>query len=106
MLNVAKRETEEESGITGFTMIGSGIIDVDIHPIPHNPDKNEVAHAHYDIRYIFALNKQQHSVTSDESIDLRWCTYQQAIGLVKESSPSMARLINKASAFIQHSCDQ
>lgn len=102
LLNVAIREAEEESGTYDYTMIGDRFLDIDIHPIPANPNKGESEHFHCDIRYAFALNTDQSACMSEESFELRWCDFDEAISLVQDRSPTMKRLIIKAKETAQH----
>jgi hypothetical protein len=54
---VALREASEESGFRQHkcSVLG-GLFDIDIHPIPANPKKNEPAHEHFDLRYLLELD--------------------------------------------------
>lgn len=72
-MNVAARETMEESGIENFKPLINGIADIDVHPIPENKKKGEPEHLHYDIRFIFTTDESEY-IVSDESNDLRWLT--------------------------------
>lgn len=94
LFEVACREVQEESGFMDFEPVTGHILDVDIHPIPYNQKRREPAHLHYDVRYIFRLNddNEQFSV-SDESIDMRWCSYDEAIALTGRGS--VARMLGK-----------
>src|SRR5437899_1557771 len=49
VLNVAMREAEEETGLSKLTLLGPGIFDLDVHPIPAR--KDFAAHDHYDVRF-------------------------------------------------------
>ncbi len=69
-LNVALREANEESGVKGITPISEDIFDVDVHEIPAR--KNEPAHYHYDIRFLFEADDAQRLVLTNESKDLQW----------------------------------
>lgn len=69
-LRVAKREVEEESGLTGIITLGEDIFDVDIHLIPER--KSEPAHFHYDVRYLMQTSTGEDYVISDESHNLAW----------------------------------
>lgn len=68
-LAVALREAEEESGICGITAVSDEIFDIDVHLIPARP--GEVAHYHYDIRYLLRAPHEAF-VVSDESDALEW----------------------------------
>ncbi|EKD31984.1 MAG: NUDIX hydrolase [uncultured bacterium] len=77
LVNVAAREALEESGLKsvqlaspGMQLAGSGIFDVDIHEIPAR--KDTPAHYHYDVRYLFKVDKDEPLIVSDESHDLKW----------------------------------
>lgn len=66
----AFREGLEESGLKQLILINEHIFDVDVHLIPAR--KNEKAHYHYDIRYIFEADDSIKLAVSDESHDLAW----------------------------------
>jgi 8-oxo-dGTP pyrophosphatase MutT (NUDIX family) len=53
--SAAFREAVEETGIepSALTLADPVPIHIDVHPIPANPRKNEDAHWHYDVRYLF-----------------------------------------------------
>ena len=92
-LNVAKREVMEESGIVDVNDLGGKIFDVDVHLIPENKSKNEPAHNHYDIRFLFITNEKNFKI-SDESLDVKWVTMEEAKKLV--TNPATIRMLNKA----------
>jgi len=71
--NVALREAQEESGIMEIEFFMTEIFDIDVHPIPANPKKNEPAHLHYDIRYLLRTKTHEFAV-SEESNELKWFT--------------------------------
>jgi len=91
VLAVAIKEAEEESGLTRITHIGSGIFDIDIHPIPAR--HNEPEHLHYDIRYVLRADGCTEYTVSDESHDLRWVKPEEVETLTTE--PSMMRMVAK-----------
>jgi 8-oxo-dGTP pyrophosphatase MutT (NUDIX family) len=91
VLSVAMKEAEEESGLTDFSHVGSGIFDIDIHPIPAR--KNEPGHLHYDVRYVLRANGCTDYTVSDESHDLRWVKPEGVKTLTTE--PSMMRMVEK-----------
>ena len=107
VLAVAMKEAEEESGLTNFTHIGSGIFDIDIHLIPER--KGEPAHFHYDVRYVLRANGCLDFTVSEESHDLRWVKLDEVKTLTTESS--MMRMVEKWSGQLAktvkeegHSC--
>ncbi len=88
---VALKEAEEESGLIGFSRIGSGIFDIDIHPIPAR--KTEPEHLHYDVRYLLRVGKETAYTVSEESHDLAWVTLDGVVKLTTEES--MMRMVKK-----------
>ena len=100
ILNVALREVIEESGIGNIEPVTASIFDVDVHAIPPNPHKGEPAHKHFDIRYLFRVRDavNENFSESEESLGLRWCSYQQARLLASPYDPSMHRLLDKWAA--------
>ncbi len=69
-MNVALREAEEESGLKTIAPISEDIFDVDVHKIPAR--KNEPAHYHYDIRFLFEADDAEKLIITNESNDLQW----------------------------------
>jgi 8-oxo-dGTP pyrophosphatase MutT (NUDIX family) len=72
VLHAALRELAEETGL--FILAETHeqpIFDVDIHPIPANPDKNEPAHKHYDVRFLFRATTT-HLIARSDAKDARW----------------------------------
>jgi len=97
VLNVALREVIEESGIEDVEPVMQNIFDVDVHDIPFNAKKNEPAHKHFDIRYLFRVRTavNENFAESEESLGLRWCSYEEARVLASPNDPSMHRLLDK-----------
>jgi 8-oxo-dGTP pyrophosphatase MutT (NUDIX family) len=93
VLNVAIRETMEESGLTAFKPVTAAIVDIDIHSIPANPKKDEPSHEHFDIRYVMQMTGTQSPILSDESNDLQWLMIENALSV---SDISLQRFIRKA----------
>jgi len=91
VLSVAFKEAEEESGLSDFTHLGSGIFDIDIHRIPAR--KGEPEHFHYDVRYVLRADGSTDYVVSDESHDLRWVELDDVEKLTQEAS--MMRMVAK-----------
>ena len=92
--NVASREVEEETGLSEFLSENS-ILDLNIHPIPAR--KDEAAHYHYDVRYLFIANPALPLILSDESTDLRWIAVEGLKDFTREES--MFRMLEKAGAL-------
>ena len=69
LAQVALREAEEESGLTGLR-VEPAIFDLDRHWIPERGDVP--GHWHYDARYVVRAGEDERYVVSDESHDLAW----------------------------------
>lgn len=90
---VAMREAVEESGISEIGFLKTGIFDVDIHSVAENSAKKEPAHSHFDIIYLLQTKTEEFHL-SDESVDLRWCSYDEAKELV-QGEKRMNRVLAK-----------
>jgi len=97
-LSVAKREVEEESGITKFEIFPS-ILDVAVQKIPKNLRKNEPEHYHYDVNFMFLVDNHNFEL-SDESMEIKWVTISEAKKLVSDFDDGMQRMIKKYEDFI------
>ena len=89
----ARREVLEETGLSD--LINHGVIDLDIHGIPARRD--EPAHLHHDIRYLFDVENPEAGVTAvagDGALALRWVDLADLANL--DTDESVARLIRKA----------
>jgi 8-oxo-dGTP pyrophosphatase MutT (NUDIX family) len=76
----ALREAIEETGlITGnLELLSPNIFDVDSHHIPENTRKQEPAHVHHDIRFLFkCANSQSVNISEEESTDSKWIPFVQ-----------------------------
>ena len=97
----ALREAEEESGMTGFTLVewttaGLVPLDLDVHPIPARRDEPE--HLHWDVRFLLRAPAGQALVVSHESNDLRWFTNDELRAVTAEDS--VLRLARKAATIL------
>lgn len=90
----AYREGLEESGLSSLKLLDKDIFDVDVHLIPAR--KNEEAHYHYDIRYLFEADDSVELTVSDESHDLSWIPLKQMTNYTKERS--VLRMVEKMEA--------
>lgn len=70
ILNVAWREAREESGLAHVSPVSENIYDLDVHAIPAS--SKELAHFHYDVRFLFTADRHVPLVISSESKDLAW----------------------------------
>ena len=99
LFKVALREAREESGIWSFNALDNEIFDIDIHQIP--PYKNNLAHKHYDIRFLLEADPQSSKVIiSHESYDVSWIP----INKVAELNPedSIKRMLKKTMGMINN----
>jgi 8-oxo-dGTP pyrophosphatase MutT (NUDIX family) len=80
---VALREASEESGLPEhkFAVLGD-VFDLDIHPIAANPEKDEPAHEHFDMRYLLELDDALPLPPNPEGLMLRWVGVDEAASLV------------------------
>jgi len=67
---VAIREAQEETGIKNFTMLNTGLFDIDIHLIPERNDFP--AHYHYDVRVLLSTSRNTPLILTEESQALEW----------------------------------
>ncbi|MFN0006277.1 MAG: NUDIX hydrolase [Planctomycetota bacterium] len=87
----ALREAIEESGIEDLE-IDPLPIDLDVHPIPAR--RGEPKHLHLDTRFLVHAPKGAVGRASEESIELRWFTREEASDL--ETDDSVRRLLRIA----------
>lgn len=92
--NVAKREVFEEAGIEKFEVLKPGIFDVNVEEIEDRPQKNESAHIHYDINFLFCVEDKNFTI-SEESMDIKWVSIEQAKTLVNKDDLGMQRMLEK-----------
>jgi len=69
LAQVALREAEEESGLSGL-VVESAIFDIDRHRIASRG--NEPEHWHYDVRYVVRATASEAFAVSEESLALAW----------------------------------
>ncbi len=97
ILAAALREAQEESGLKNLMPIDGQIVDIDIHEIPANTSKREPVHFHHDISYFLRNDGDEEFLISDESVELRWCTFDEAYHL--SGGNNMHRLLDKWHGF-------
>ncbi len=96
VLNVARREAEEETGLKKFKIVSSGIFDLDIHLIPDRKDFPQ--HWHYDVRFLFEGNEKDELVISDESTGLHWFELR-FLKELTENNNSIMRMVHKTNTL-------
>jgi 8-oxo-dGTP pyrophosphatase MutT (NUDIX family) len=71
LLDSARREVAEETGLAETTLgeAGAAIFDIDVHPIPAK--KNEPAHHHFDVRFLLRATTSEVTL-GNEVRDVRW----------------------------------
>jgi 8-oxo-dGTP pyrophosphatase MutT (NUDIX family) len=92
VLNVARREAEEETGLKKITPLRETIFDLDIHLIPDRKDFPQ--HWHYDVRFLFEANEKDELVISDESTGLKWFELH-LLKELTENNNSIMRMVHK-----------
>jgi len=95
LITGAKREVEEESGLSEVNLLMEDIFDVDVHFIPAN-DKTP-GHYHYDVRYVFQADPEETLIISEESKALEWVDLDQV--MTYNPSPSVTRMVVKTQAL-------
>mgnify|MGYP001161052931 FL=1 len=92
LLEVALKETREESGLNQFDILSDKIFDLDIHDIPKR--ENEPSHLHFDVRFIFETKRGAEKITiSNESYDVAWIHKNDVLN--KNPEKSIARMLKK-----------
>lgn len=98
LAGVARREAEEETGLTALELATPHPFDLDVHEIPARYDaaggQIEDAHLHHDLRYLFIATNDQSPRTSEESHDVRWFGRQEALAYAGDES--VRRMLDKA----------
>ena len=95
MGQVALKEAQEESGLTGLAVEGGAIFDLDRHWIPER--KEVPGHWHYDVRYVVRAGGDENYVVSEESLDLAWRSIAE---VALDADESMSRMARKWLGFL------
>ncbi|MBI1226450.1 MAG: NUDIX domain-containing protein [Bacteroidetes bacterium] len=80
----AHRELVEETGLRDVSMPSNQLFDVDVHEIPAR--KEEPAHFHYDMRFLFQANTEVLDADFSEVKNIRWVPLLDLIGETVEQS--------------------
>ncbi|WP_128544963.1 NUDIX hydrolase [Larkinella soli] len=91
VLQVARREAGEETGLNHLRTMGPGIFDVDIHPIPARGDEPE--HLHYDIRFCLEADPVEPFRPTAETKGIRWVHFDEITDFTEEES--VLRMVRK-----------
>ena len=70
IVDVARKEASEETGLKSLKLYDGNIFDIDIHLIPSY--KEVKSHFHHDIRFLFTADMDEDLVVSCESNELAW----------------------------------
>lgn len=84
VLDVALREAREESGLENIRPVSDKIFDVDVHEIPARG--SEPAHYHYDVRFLFEIDRRQPLRITQESKAIEWVKIIEVQNLTCEES--------------------
>lgn len=98
LLEVAKKELLEETGVNGVELLKTTIFDLDIHTIPAH--KGIPEHLHYDLRFIFRGNSQASLEINHESKDIQWVPLDEIPELVSKD-PSICRMVEKSKDLLK-----
>ena len=92
LINVALRESEEESGFSNFKLLSEEIFDLDIHEI--EPMNDDPRHFHYDVRFLLEADPiKSEIIVSDESHDVKWILLSEVNNY--NSEDSIKRMVDK-----------
>lgn len=93
ILEVAKREIFEEAGLTDIKQVGN-LFDLSYCVNPGSVKKNEPKHYHFDINFLFLTDNHDFQI-SDESIEIKWVTIEEAKELIDPNDVAMIRMVDK-----------
>jgi 8-oxo-dGTP pyrophosphatase MutT (NUDIX family) len=84
LLEVAKREVREETGLSVQVLLDGAIFDLDIHDIPERA--NTPRHQHFDVRYLFRAEEESHLIPNDEVQAVEWVMFDELEKYTREES--------------------
>lgn len=90
-LHAALRECSEETGIHARPASDAGLFDIDIHRIPARAD--ELAHWHFDVRYLLRTDKSENIKISTESQGFHWVPIERLT--LPQTEPGLRRMALK-----------
>ena len=91
LLEVSIKEAKEESGLEKIIPISKAIFDLDVHLLP--PNHGEMAHYHYDVRFLLQADSSDFIIPNHESNDMKWFSKEKS-GLPTDN-PSVLRMFDK-----------
>jgi 8-oxo-dGTP pyrophosphatase MutT (NUDIX family) len=93
LLEVAKNEAREESGISAIEAVDKNIFDLDIHYIPES--SKEFAHRHYDVRFLLKTIDNDNFLSNHESHEIKWIDFETFNAKNLTLEPSVKKLAEK-----------
>lgn len=103
LIEVAKQEGYEESGLKSLQLLDEKIFDLSIHTIPRY--KETPPHLHYDVRFLFKADKNEPLKMSEESKDLKWLNLKDLESYTQEPSVLGMRdkILTSPSSYVKNS---
>jgi 8-oxo-dGTP pyrophosphatase MutT (NUDIX family) len=99
ILDAAKREVEEETGVKGMSLLTPKILDIDIHRIPYSAKKDEAEHWHFDVRYGFKAPAATSIILNEvECKGYQWKPLKELLSI---EDPSLRRQAEKVTALVE-----
>jgi 8-oxo-dGTP pyrophosphatase MutT (NUDIX family) len=92
VFKVALKEAQEETGLMGFMLPDQNVFDIDIHEIPARG--SDLAHLHYDIRFLLVANPSEGLPGNEESHRVEWIDLSKVEVLV-HGERSIMRMVEK-----------
>ncbi|MEO9964301.1 MAG: NUDIX hydrolase [Reichenbachiella sp.] len=96
VLEVAKKELREETGVSDIKVVGRSFYDLDIHSIPERKGIQE--HEHFDVRFMFIANNPEQLKKNNESFEVAWIPLAELDNLVDREA-SIMRMKHKTLAL-------
>ncbi|MBS7526480.1 NUDIX hydrolase [Fusibacter paucivorans] len=98
IIEAARREALEESGLTDIQLVSDAIFDLDVHEIPTY--RMTPSHIHYDIRFMFMADSKAKTTVNRESKQLKWIPIDQVAIYTREWS--VLRMVQKTPGFLKN----
>ena len=94
LIDAARREVADETGITDLAAIADGLFDIDVHVFPEGRDQPR--HLHCDLRFGFVAGDGTITAT-DEVRDCRWVGWEElsALGVGRSVLRPVGRLLGR-----------
>ena len=104
LLEVCKREINEETGIKKFKLISDGIFGLSINAVKAHYKKGKFisSHLHYDIVYLFEADESEITmINKDENSGVKWFLMGNVLDEINEEhmKPIYTKLIEKSSKY-------